>query len=93
KPNAAVVWGRIVLRARQGDFIPLTQQFYSERGELVRVMTFSDVRPIGDRTIPTRWEMRPTAKPLHATTITLKKAVYNGPIDDAVFTQRNLQKP
>lgn len=93
KPNAAVVWGRIVLRARQADFIPLTQQFYSERGELVRVMTFSDVRPIDDRTIPTRWEMRPTAKPLNATTITLKKAVYNGPIDDAVFTQRNLQKP
>jgi outer membrane lipoprotein-sorting protein len=93
KPEAAVVWGKIVYWVRKADFIPLKEEFYDERGELVRVMTFSDVRPIGGRTIPTRWEIRPVAKPGNATTMLLKTAVYDRPIGPEVFTQRNLQKP
>jgi len=93
KPDAAVVWGRIVYSVRRSDFMPLKQEFYSERGELVRVMTFSEVRALGGRTLPTRWEMRPLAKPGNLTTVVLKDAVFDQPIDDAVFTQRNLQRP
>lgn len=93
KPEAPVVWGRVVYWVRKSDIIPLKQEFYSERGELVRVMTFSDVRKLGDRTLPTRWEMRPVAKPGNVTTVRLKDAVFNQPVDEAVFTQRNLQKP
>ncbi len=93
KPEAPVVWGRVVYWVRKSDFIPLKQAFYSERGELVRAMTFSDVRKLGDRTLPTRWEMRPAAKPGNVTTVRLLDAVFNQPVDDAVFTQRNLQKP
>jgi outer membrane lipoprotein-sorting protein len=93
KPEAPVVWGKIVYWVRKADFIPLKEEFYDERGELVRVMTFSDVRPIGGRTIPTRWEIRPSAKPENATTLVLKTAVYDRPIDPEVFSQRNLQKP
>jgi outer membrane lipoprotein-sorting protein len=93
KPDAAVVWGHIVYSVRRSDFMPLKQEFYSERGELVRVMTFSEVRALGGRTLPTRWEMRPLAKPGNLTTVVLKDAVFDQPIDDAVFTQRNLQRP
>jgi outer membrane lipoprotein-sorting protein len=93
KPEAAVVWGKIVYWVRKADFIPVKEEFYDERGELVRVMSFSDIRPIGGRSIPTRWEIRPVAKPGNATTMVLKTAVYDRPIDPEVFTQRNLQKP
>jgi outer membrane lipoprotein-sorting protein len=92
KPEAAVVWGRVVYSVRKSDFIPLKQEFYDERGELVRTMSFSDVQSIGGRRIPTRWEMRPQAKPANVTTIVLKNAVYDRPIDPEIFTQRNLQK-
>ncbi len=93
KPDAAVVWGKIVYRVRSSDFIPLAVEYYDERGEMVRVMTYSEVRAIGGRTIPTRWEMRPVAKPANVTTIVVKNVVYNRPIDEEIFTQRNLQKP
>ncbi|HEU0204696.1 MAG TPA: outer membrane lipoprotein-sorting protein [Burkholderiaceae bacterium] len=93
KPDAAVVWGRLLYWVRQADFVPIKEEFYSERGELVRVMTFSDVRPIGGRVVPTRWEIRPQAKPGNATVVVLKNAAYDRPIDAEVFTQRNLQKP
>jgi len=93
KADAAVVWGKIVYSVRKSDFVPLKQEFYSERGERVRVMTFSDIRPMGGRTIPTRWEMRPVAKPENVTTIVMKNVVYNRPVEENIFTQRNLQKP
>ena len=92
KPDAAVVWGRIVLKARTADFIPVSEEFYDERGQLIRVMTFSGVRTLGGRLIPTRWEMRPTAKPGNWTAVVLKSARYDAPIDSDVFTQSNLQK-
>jgi outer membrane lipoprotein-sorting protein len=88
-----VVWGRVVYRVRQADFIPLKQEFYDERGELIRVMTFFDIRAVGGRVLPARWEMRSIAKPANSTVIVLKDARFNQPIDEAIFTQRNLQKP
>lgn len=92
KPDAAVVWGRIVHWVRRADTMPLKQEFFSERGERVRVLAFSEVRKVGSRLMPTRWEMRPDAKPGNSTTIVLKDAVFDRPIDDEVFTQRNLQR-
>ena len=92
KPDAAVVWGRIVYWVREADTMPLKQEFFSERGELVRVLTFSEVRKVGDRVLPTRWEMKPTAKAGNSTVVVLKEAVFNRPVDDEVFTQRNLQR-
>lgn len=92
KPDAAVVWGRIVYTVRQRDWIPLKQEYFSERDELVRVMTLSDIRKVGGRLLPTRWEMRPLAKPGNVTQIVLKDAVFDQPIDGEIFTQRNLQK-
>jgi outer membrane lipoprotein-sorting protein len=56
------------------------------------VLTFSDVRSVGGRVMPTRWEMRPDAKPGNLTTIVLKDAAFDRPIDDEVFSQRNLQR-
>ena len=92
KPEAAVVWGKIVFRVRKSDFIPLAVEYYDERGELVRAMTYSEVRAVGGRSIPTRWEMRPKDKPGNVTTVVLKNPVYDRPIDPEIFTQRNLQK-
>jgi outer membrane lipoprotein-sorting protein len=92
KPDAAVVWGRIVYAVRRADTIPVRQEFFSERGERVRVLSFADVRQVGGRLLPTRWEMRPDAKPGNATTIVLKDAVFNRPVEDEIFSQRNLQR-
>ena len=92
KPDAAVVWGRIVFRIRKADFLPVREEFYDERGTLVRVMTFSDVRVLGGRTIPTKWEMRPVAKTGNVTTIIMKSATYDKAIAAETFTQRNLTK-
>jgi hypothetical protein len=91
KPDAPVVWGRIVYWIRK-DSIPVKQEYYSDRGELTRVMTFTEVRAVGGRSIPTRWEMKPLGKPGNITVITVKDAEFNTPVDNEIFTQRNLQR-
>ena len=90
KPDAAVVWGRLVMRVRRADFLPTREEFYDERGTLMRVLTFSDIRMLGGRSIPTRWEMQSTAKPGNFTTVVMTRAKYDAPINGEVFTQRNL---
>ena len=50
------------------------------------------VRKVGGRVLPTRWDMRPDAKPGNSTTVVLKDAVFDRPLDDEIFSQRNLQK-
>jgi outer membrane lipoprotein-sorting protein len=93
KPDAAVVWGKILYWIRKADLIPLKQEYYSERGERVRVLTFSEVRPMGGRVMPTKWEMRPVDKQGNLTTIVVKSALYDRAVEAEIFTQRNLQKP
>ncbi len=92
KPEAAVVWGKVVYLVRKEDAMPISQSFYSERGELVRVLLFSEVREMGGRMLPTRWEMRPQSRPGHSTVVTLLKARYDAPIDPETFSERNLKK-
>ncbi len=91
KPDAVVVWGQIIYWIRK-DHIPVRQEFYNERRELIRALTFSEIKLIGHRQVPSRWEMRSAAKPDHYTVITVRDAYYNPRIDDDVFTHRNLQR-
>lgn len=92
KPDAAVVWGKVIYVIRKDDFIPVKQSFFNERGELIRILTFTDIKMMGGRLLPTRWEMRPLAKPTNSTVMTLISAQYDKPVDPEIFTQRNLQK-
>ncbi len=93
KPEAAVVWGKLVYFIRTADRLPLQQEYFDERGELIKVMTFSDVRPIGGRVIPTRWTMQPVAKPGNRTEMVIREIAFDRPIDRNLFTLANLQNP
>jgi len=91
KPNAAVVWGKIVYVVRQ-DFVPLRQVFYDERGDVIRTLDYLDIKSMGGRLIPTRWEMTPMSKPGKKTTIVIKSAAYDKSLDQGIFSLRNLTR-
>lgn len=92
KPEAAIVWGKIIYSIRKSDFVPLKLAYYDERGNLIRELTYSEFRTVNGRTIPTRWEMVPVTKPGKKTTITVKAITYNRPIDADIFSLRNLKQ-
>lgn len=99
KPGSAVVWGKLVFFVRKDDYVPLRQEYFSESGDLVRYLDFSEIRKMGGRTLPTLWEMVPVdtagdmaKKKGKKTIVRLVEIEFDLPIDDLIFSLRNLKK-
>jgi outer membrane lipoprotein-sorting protein len=93
KPDAAVVWGRLVLFIRKQDLLPRREEYYDEKGKLQKVLTFDDFRVMDGRLYPARWKMDSVTKPGHETVLVYGKLIFDRPIPALVFTQENLQQP
>jgi outer membrane lipoprotein-sorting protein len=94
KPDAAVVWGKLIVCIDKQDFIELHSRFYDEDGILVNTMNASEIRKMDGRLIPTRLEMIPSDKKNQKTEILYKIILFNRPIEDTFFTMdrmRNLK--
>jgi outer membrane lipoprotein-sorting protein len=91
KPEAAVVWGKIILQIRQADSVPTWQGFYDEDGQLVRELTFSEYTTMSGRLIPRRLIMRPADKAGARTTIEYEDIAFDVPISEATFSLANLK--
>jgi outer membrane lipoprotein-sorting protein len=91
KPNAAVVWGKIVLQIRQADSVPTWRGYYDEDGKLIRELTFSEYKAMSGRVIPTRLVMRPAAKADARTTIEYEDIAFDVPISEETFSLANLK--
>jgi len=91
KPNAAVVWGKLIYHVRKSDLMPLSFDYYDERGRLIKSLIFSDVREMDGRQLPNRWEMRSTDKPENSTVIRLSEIKFDRSIEANIFTLRNLR--
>ena len=92
KPEAPVVYDRLKLWVRAKDLIPTREEFYNEKKELIKVMIFGDVKKMGDRFIPTYWEMTNLKKKNHKTIIKIQEAQFNIEIKPSIFTRRNLSR-
>lgn len=92
KPEAPVVWGKVVYKIRIADLIPFRQEYYDERGELIKVLSFLDVGELGGRVIPTRWQMQPVKKPQNRTVFVIRQITFDAPIPADVFALQNLQQ-
>jgi outer membrane lipoprotein-sorting protein len=93
KPEAAVVWGKLIVCIDKKDYIELHSRFYDEDGSLINVMNASDIKEMDGRLIPTRLVMIPTENKNQKTEILYKKILFNRPIEDTFFTldkMRNL---
>jgi hypothetical protein len=91
-PKAGVVWNKRVMRILKENFIPVRDEFYGKNNKLIKTLDYSAVKKISGRMIPTVWEMVSEAKKGNRTLIEIDdKVVYNGPIEDAVFSLQNLK--
>lgn len=92
KPEAPVVWGKIVSRIRAEDYIPLKMTYFDEDGEEVRVLAFSEIKEMGGRTIPTVLTMKPLDKPNEYTRVTYLDITFDVDLRSDLFSLRSLQK-
>lgn len=91
KPEAAVVWGKLLVCIDKKDFLELHTRFYDEDGNLVNIMNASDVKTMDGRLIPTMFEMIPADKPNQKTVMVYKSVLYNRSLDDAFFTTEKMK--
>jgi outer membrane lipoprotein-sorting protein len=92
KPEAAVVWGKLVVTVRTSDMQPLSVLYYDEDMELARTMTFSEVKKMGGRRIPTVMKMVPADKPAEYTMFRYDQIEFDLKLKDSIFSLRNLQR-
>lgn len=90
-PDVPVVWGKIHYFVDKARFIPLRQEFYSEKGKLVKYMRFSGVKKMHDRIVPTIMEMVPVTKKDQKTVVTYLEINYDAKVPDEIFSLRNLK--
>ncbi len=93
KPDAAVVWGKIIYFARDPDCLPVREEFYNEHNVLKKIMTCGKFKKMHDRIIPTIYDMRTISKKKkdQYTLMKIKKIRFNIPINKKVFTKQNLK--
>jgi outer membrane lipoprotein-sorting protein len=70
KPDAPVVWGRIEITVIQETLRPTRSLYYDEDGVMSRIMTFSKIKMLGGREVPTVMVLIPEDKPGEKTVIT-----------------------
>jgi len=92
KPEAAVVWGKVLVRARLKDYLPLFVKYFDEDLRLARTMTFSQVAELGGRLIPAMVTMVPEDKPQESTIINYEKMEFDIGLQDDFFSLRTLQR-
>ncbi len=90
--DAAVVWGREVLKIRS-DYVVLEHAFYDQDGELVKKLVSLEIADMGGRTIAKRQRMTKADEPGEWTEIGVNVVEYELDLDDSLFTLSNLRNP
>ena len=92
KPKAAVVWGKIIIWIRKRGYVPLREGFYNEKGEMVKLLTFSDIRPVSGREVPMEMIMKNLKKDKHQTRIKYHILDFNPVIKKDIFSLGKLKR-
>jgi outer membrane lipoprotein-sorting protein len=90
--EAAVVWGREVLRVRE-DHVMLEHSFYDQDDELVKTLRSLEIAEMGGRTVAKRQRMHKIETPDEWTEIQINSVEYEIDIRDSTFTLSNLRNP
>jgi len=91
KPEAAVVWGKIRLWISKTTYYELKGEYFDEDMILVNTMTSSNIKKMGNRTLPSKMVMVPVDKPGNQTILETIDIVFDQPIDESFFSQQNMK--
>lgn len=91
RKDLPVVWGNIIVACHKDDLLPVWMKYYDEKGQLMRVWEYSNVREFDGRRIPATMVIIPQHNPGHKTIMRYLEAKFDPPLDDEVFSLRNLR--
>jgi hypothetical protein len=92
KPAAPVVWGKVVVRVRADDLLPVRAEYYDEQQQLARTMTWSEIGTLGGRRLPTLITIVPAAAASESTRVRWDAIEFDVDVPDDFFSLRELQR-
>jgi len=92
KPEAAVVWGKLVLIVLAESSIPVREDYYDEDMGLTRSIRFTDMKFLGGKQRPAIMRVVPADKPDEFTEFVYESLELNVPLKDSFFSASNLKK-
>ena len=91
-PEAAVVWGKVIIFIDKADYLQLRVEYYDEDGYLINLMNFYDIKEMGGRTIPSRMEMIPADSPDKKTVMIYNSIEFDIDIEENYFTTQSMKR-
>lgn len=92
KEDAAVVWGKVQIEIDAATELITKGEYYDEKGVLVRTMTFTEVKKMGDRQMPTVMTLKVTDKPEEFTEVIYEEMEFDVEIPDRTFSLQALKR-
>lgn len=90
--DAIVVWGKIVSWVSQKGYMTLRNEYYDEDEYLVNTERLTKIKNVGDRLMPTFFEIIPEDKEGQKTTLEFTEVKFNEPISDSFFSIQNMKR-
>lgn len=92
KKDTVTVWGKILLVVDKATNMPITEEFFDERGKKVRTLYFSEIKELGGRKLPAKLVLIPEGSEKRQTSIEYKDAKFDIKLPEDTFTLINLQR-
>lgn len=92
KPDAPVVWGKVVCYVDKREYNQLLVRYYDEDDYLVNTMVLSEIKEMGGRRIPTKLEMIPADNPRQRTVIEYQNQEFNIGLKESFFSMQNMKR-
>lgn len=86
KPDAAVVWGKIISYIDKKEYIQLKAEYFNEEGELVNILRGTDIKLLGGKTLASKIEMTPVDKKENKTILIYNSLIFDQDIADNFFS-------
>jgi len=92
KPQANIVWGKLIKWISKTDYLQLKSEYYDEDGYKVKSEIGKNVKQIGGRLLPTVMEIIPEDDPGKKTIVEMINIEFDIKIEESFFSQQNMQK-
>jgi outer membrane lipoprotein-sorting protein len=92
KPEAGVVWGKIITWIEKETYLQPKVEYYDEDGFLVKKFMGSDLKKMDGRNIFTHWEMIPEDKPGNKTVMDYYKIQFNIKTEGSFYSEQNMKR-
>ena len=92
KPEAPVVWGKIIVYIDKAEYNQHLVYYYDEDDFLINTMILSDIKTMGGRVIPTHLEMIPADEPGNKTVLEYLQMEFDLNLEQEFFSLQNMKR-